>query len=74
MKSNKLAKRAHAGIVASRSVCVVSNVRAHRFERSLSEQALNKRGRRSVIEHEPIISRQRHPELAQVGQVGQIIA
>jgi hypothetical protein len=74
MKSNKLAKRAHAGIVASRSVCIVSNVRAHRFERSLSEQAVNKRGRRSMIKHEPVISRQRNPELAQVRQVGQRVA
>ena len=73
MKSNKLAKRAHARIVASRSVCVVSDVRAHRFERSLPEQAVNKRGRRSMIKHEPVISRQRDPELAQVGQVGQTI-
>ena len=37
MKTNKLAKGADAGIVASRSVFVVSNVRAYRFERSLPE-------------------------------------
>jgi len=37
VKSNKLAKGADAGVVASRSVFVVSNVRAYRFERSLSE-------------------------------------
>jgi len=27
-----------------------------------------------MINHEPIISRQRHPELAQVRQVGQTVA
>ncbi len=74
MKPNKLAKRAHARLVASRPVCVVSNARAHRFERSLSEQAINKRGRRSLIKHDPVIARQGHPELAQVRQVGQTVA
>ncbi len=74
MKSNKLAKGAHARIAAIRSVWVESNVCAHRLERSLSEQAINKRDRGSVIKHEPVVSRQRHPELAQVRQVAQIIA
>jgi hypothetical protein len=74
MKSNKLAKSADARIVAIRSVCVESNVCAHRFERSPPEQAVNKRDRRSVIKHEPVVSRQRHPELSQVRQVAQIIA
>ena len=74
MKSNKLAKRAHARIAGSRPVSVVSNAGADRFERSLSEQAINKRCRRSQIKHEPVVSRQRHPELAQVRQVAQMIA
>ena len=74
MKSNKLAKRAHARIVASRSVCVVLNACAHRFERSLPEQPINKRDRRSMIKHEPVVSRQRHPELAQVREVAQTVA
>ena len=73
MKSNELAKRAHARIVASRPVCVVSNARAHRFERSLPEQAIDKRRRRRMIEHEPVVSRERHPELAQVREVGQTV-
>ncbi len=74
MKSNKLTKRTHARIVASCSVCFVSNTRAHRFERSLSEQAINKHDRRSMVKDEPVISRQRYPELAQVRQVSQTIA
>jgi hypothetical protein len=74
MKSNKLAKRAHARIFATHPVCVVSNARAHRFQRSLPEQSINKRGRGRMISHEPVISRQRHPELAQVRQVGQTVA
>jgi hypothetical protein len=74
MKSNKLAKRAHARIVAGGSICFVSNARAHRFERGLPEQAINKRDRRSMIKDEPVISRQRHAELAQVRQVAQTIA
>ena len=37
MKTNKLAKGADAGIVASPSVFVIPNVRAYRFERSLPE-------------------------------------
>jgi hypothetical protein len=74
MKSNELAKGAHARIVASRSVCVGSNALAHRFERGLPEQPIDKRGRRSLIRHEPVIARQRHPELAEVRQVARTIA
>jgi hypothetical protein len=37
MESNELAKGADAGVVASPSVWVVSNVRAYCFERSLPE-------------------------------------
>ena len=74
MKSNKLAKGADAGVVASRSVCVVSNALAYRFERSLPEQTIDKRGRRSMIRHEPVIARQRHPELAEVREIARSIA
>ena len=74
MKSNKLAKGADAGIVASRSVFVVSNLRAYRFERGLPEQTVDKRGRRSMIEHEPVVARQRHPELAEVIEIARTIA
>ena len=74
MKSNKLAKGAHARVAAIRTDRVESNVCAHRLERSLPEQAINKGDRRSVIKHEPVVSRQRHPELAQVRQVPQMIA
>ena len=74
MKSNKLAKGADAGVVASRSVCVVSNALAYRFERRLPEQPIDKRGRRSLIRHEPVIARQRHPELAEVIEIARTIA
>jgi hypothetical protein len=74
MKTNKLAKSADADIVASRSVFVVSNVRAYRFERSLSEQTIDKRGRGSMIRHKPVVARQRHPELAEVRQIARTIA
>jgi hypothetical protein len=74
MKSNKLAKGADAGIVASRSVFVVSNLRAYRFEGGLPEQTIDERGRRSMIEHEPVVARQRHPELAEVRQIARTIA
>jgi hypothetical protein len=74
MKTNKLAKGADAGIVASRSVFVVTNVRAYRFERGLPEQPIDKRGRRSVIRREPVVARQRHPELAEVIEIARSIA
>jgi hypothetical protein len=74
MKSNKLAECAHAHIVASHLVWVVPNVRAHRFELGLPEQAINKRDRGSVVRDETVVSRQRHPELAQVRQISQTIA
>jgi hypothetical protein len=74
MKSNKLAKGADTGIVASRSVCVVSNALADRFERGLPEQTIDKRGRRNMIKHEPVVARQRHPELAEVRQIARTIA
>jgi hypothetical protein len=74
MKSNELAKGADARIVAGRPVCAVSNALAYRLERSLSEQTIDKRGRRSLIKHEPVIARQRHPELAEVRQIARTIA
>jgi hypothetical protein len=72
MKSNKLAKRAHARIVPRRGV--VSNARAHRLERSLPEKAIDKRRRRRMISHEPVVSRERLPESAEVRQVCQAVA
>jgi len=66
MKANKLAKGAHARILSRRRVRFVPRPRAHRFEGSLPEQAIDKGDRRRVIEHEPVIARQRHTEPAQV--------
>ena len=74
MKSNELAKGADAGVVASRPVRVGSNALAHRFERGLPEQAIDQRGRRSLIKHEPVVARQRHPELAEVSKIAWTIA
>jgi hypothetical protein len=73
VKPNKLAKRAHAPIFASR-VGVALRARSHCFQRSLSEQAIDKRRRRRMIKHEPVVSRQSHPESAQISEVGQTIA
>ncbi len=73
MKSNELAERAHARIVPRRPVRVLSNARAHRFERSLPEQTIDKRGRGGVIEHEPVVSRERHPESAELGEISQAV-
>jgi hypothetical protein len=73
VKSNELPKGADARIVASRSVFFVSNVRAYRFERSLPEKTIDKRGRRSMIRHEPVVARQRHPELAEVIEIARSI-
>jgi hypothetical protein len=72
MKSNELAKGADARIVAGRSV--VSNALAYSFERGLPEQTIDKRDRRSLIKHEPVVARQRHPELAEVRQIARSIA
>jgi hypothetical protein len=74
MKSNKLAKGADAGVVASRSVRVASNALADRFERGLPEQTVDERGRRGMINHKPVIARQRHPELAEVREIARTIA
>ncbi len=68
MQSNKLAKGAHARVVSRRLVCVFSGVGSHRFERSLPEQAVDKRQCGCVIEHEPVIARQRYAKSAQVSQ------
>ena len=67
MKSHELAKGADARIVAGRSV--VSNALAYSFERGLPEQTIDKRDRRSLIKHEPVVARQRHPELAEVIEI-----
>jgi hypothetical protein len=74
MKPNKLAKRAHARVVSRRPLGVVWNARAHRFERSLPEQAIDKRGRRRVIKNEPVVSRKGHAESAEIREVGQAVA
>jgi hypothetical protein len=74
MKSNELAERARPRIVPRRPVCVLSNARAHRFERSLPEQTIDERGRRSMIKHEPVVARERHPESAEVREISQAVA
>ncbi|HEY5203511.1 MAG TPA: hypothetical protein VIJ63_02775 [Roseiarcus sp.] len=74
MKANELAKGADARIVASRSIRVVSNALAYSFERGLPEQTIDKRGCRSLIKHEPVVARQRHPELAEVIEIARTIA
>jgi hypothetical protein len=74
MQSNELAERAHPRIVPRGPVRVVSNALAHRFERSLPEQTIDKRDRGSMIKHEPVVSRERHPESAEVREICQAVA
>jgi hypothetical protein len=74
MKSNELAERPNARIVPRRADRVVSNARAHRFERSLPEQTIDQRGRRGVIKHELVVSGERHPESAEVREISQAVA
>ena len=69
VKSNELTKRAHARVTVSRPVGVASNAFTHRFQRSLPEQAIDKRRRRRMVDHEPIVSRQRHARIG-AGQRG----
>ena len=69
VKSNKLAESAHARVISGRPAGVASNA-SHRFQRSLPEQAIDKRRRGHMINHEPVVSRQRHPEIG-AGQRGQ---
>jgi hypothetical protein len=72
VKSNKLAKRAYARVPADLPVGVAPDA-SHSFQRSLPKQAIDKRRRRRMINHKPVVSRQRHPESAQVGEVSQIV-
>jgi hypothetical protein len=74
MKPNELAKGADARIVASRPVRVVSNALADSFERGLPEQTIDERDCGSLVEHEPVVARQRHPELAEVIEIARTIA
>ena len=74
VKSNELSKGAHARVAVSRPVGVASNAFTHRFQRSLPEQAIDERRRRRMVDHEPVVSRQRHAETAQVREVGQTLA
>ncbi len=66
IKPDKLAEPAHAPIFAGKPSSVTGDGRVHRLERSLPEQAVHKRGRSRMIEHEAIVSRQGQPEPAQV--------
>ena len=74
VKSNELSKGAHARVTVSRPVGVASNAFTHRFQRSLPEQAIDERRRRRMVDHEPVVSRQRHAKSAQVREVGQTLA
>jgi len=74
MKANELAKRAHAHVVSRRLVRFVSNARAHCFERSLPEQAIDKRRPRRMITDEPVVARERHSESAEVREICQAVA
>jgi hypothetical protein len=66
IKPDKLAKRAHASILASPPSRVLASIRIDRLERGLPEQTLNKRHGRRVIEHEPVVSGQGQPESPQI--------
>jgi hypothetical protein len=73
IKSDKLAKRTHAAIFASMPSGVMADGRVHSLERSLPEQAFDKRSRSRMIEHEPIVSREGQRESAQIREVGQTV-
>ena len=74
VKSNKLAKRAHTHIFAALPVGFARNASTDGFQRSLPEQAIDKRRRGRMIEHKSIVSRQCHPESAQIREVSQTVA
>ncbi len=74
IKSDKLAEGAHAPVFASMPSGVIADTCIHCLERSLPEQAFHKRSRSSMIEHEPIVSRQSEPEPAQIREVCQTFA
>jgi hypothetical protein len=72
VKSNKLTKRAHARVTPGLPVGVAPNA-SHSFQRSLPKQAIDKRPRGRMINDKPVVSRQRHPESAQVREVSQMV-
>jgi hypothetical protein len=74
IQSDELAERAHAPIFMTIPSGVTANARVYRLERSLSEQALDKRSRGGMIEHEPIVPGQGEPKSAQIREVCQTIA
>ena len=74
IEPDELGERANARILASMVFRVATGACAHRLEGGLPEQALDKRARSGVIQHEPIVSREGKPELAQIGEVGRTIA
>ena len=73
IKSDKLAKRTYAAVFATIPSGVIAS-RVHRLERSLPEQAFDKRSRSCMIGHEPIVPGQGQPELAQIREIGQTVA
>jgi hypothetical protein len=74
IKPNKLAEHAHARVFASGPVCAKSSSGVDRLHRSLPEQAFDKLRRSRMVAHDSIVSRQRQPEPAQVGLVGETVA
>jgi len=67
-----LAERARACVFAT-PVRAAPDACAHRFQRSLPEQALDQPRRGRMIKHEPVVSRQSHPESAQIRKVSQTV-
>jgi hypothetical protein len=73
VKSNKLAESPHARIISRRPVRISSNA-SYRFQRSEPEQAIDKRRCIRMINHEPVVSRQRHPKSSEVREVSRTVA
>ena len=74
MKADKLPEGAHPRIVTRGLIGILPNVRAHRLERGLPEKAIDKRHGRRLISDEPVVTRERNPESAEVGKIGQAVA
>ena len=73
IKPDELGERAHTAILASTAFCITADACVHRLERSLPEEAFDKRGRSRMIKHEPVVSRQGQPEPAQIREVGKTV-
>jgi len=74
VKPNELTERAHAVVIAKAHIGLLLTTSSNGFQGRLSEEAINKRCCRHLIDHQSVVSRKRYPEASEVREICQAVA